>query len=235
MPDKNSVFNSEGDSDKGGSSSYDLKNFVAFNVSMLIRQIASVEYSRRLGDVIVLQGGAGLCFGMDYIAMIGNQVDWVTSSHSSGDAMSLSDAAGYGTIMPNKSPFLTGSIRFITDDDYDWGSYLEINSRFYSNKLQIDKMGYDSRDIFNGNPTLTIKNHLYSLISGVTYVTDGNIKTSHDLFCGFGFRVASYNTYKTVRMEDPQYGYYNVYQDEPTIQKLFAPSILFGYKFGFGF
>lgn len=238
VPTNSSVFNNETNnaSSNKNSSSSDFKNIISFNPTMLLRSIAALEYSRIIGEYVLLQGGLGECFGIDQIANVGNSIGDISNNTNTNSSLvplaNIMSTAAFSA----KSLYSSFSFKFITNDDWDWTSYIELNARFYSNNLYLNKLSdVGSNDVFNGTHNIVLQNRMFNLIVGKQLITDGGIKLSHDFFTGFGLRVLSYNTYQTTLAYDSSGNTYNIYSDAAEKQKMFLPSILIGYKLGFGF
>jgi len=195
-----------------------------------------LEYSRIIGEYVLLQGGLGECFGIDQIANVGNSIGDISNNTNTNSSLvplaNIMSTAAFSA----KSLYSSFSFKFITNDDWDWTSYIELNARFYSNNLYLNKLSdVGSNDVFNGTHNIVLQNRMFNLIVGKQLITDGGIKLSHDFFTGFGLRVLSYNTYQTTLAYDSSGNTYNIYSDAAEKQKMFLPSILIGYKLGFGF
>jgi hypothetical protein len=248
LPGENSLFNNESSSSSNKNND-EFKNIISFNPTMMLRQIASLEYSRKVVDYVAVQAGIGLCFGQDFIASMGNNSELLDGRNNtySTDSLVTYYSLQRASSFSKNSLFSTFSVKFLLDDD--WGSYIEVNSRFYSNNFSINESKlnsynnyYGDKTIFNGTPDFKVTNTVFNILLGGHAVSDGKIGISHDFFVGFGLRIASYNTYQvsTIKTYDPSSSYYStnstvIYNDAPEKQKIYAPSIVFGYKVGIGF
>lgn len=232
IPDKNSLFNSESKTNEENSlPASDIKNVIKFNVAMLPRSIAAFYYQRRLTDQISLQGGLGICFNKDRIFSV---VSGFSGDFSSSTAIDLEDMMANGQFSRN-SLFTSFSFRLNWVSYFEWNAspYFEINTRYYSNKLKLDKF-VDDRHGFSETPETIVRNTSFNLIYGLQYITEGKIKTSHDFYWGIGMRNTSFDTFTSseITTSGPNY---ILYTKDPERSKRLAPSFIMGYAFGIGF
>jgi hypothetical protein len=232
VPDKGSIFSS--DAKKDDKSSYsvgDVKHIIKLNLTMFPRSIAAVYYERRFTDQVALQGGLGLTFDKDRIMGATSGIADDFSNNES--AIKLSEMMEYGVSNGN-GLFASLSFRLNWDSYYYWDviPYFEVNTRYYSNKLNINKLEYGTID---GSASVKIKNISYNLIYGVEFLTEGKIRTAHDFYMGIGLRNTSYDKFTSVQSQNSTGPDYPIYTKTSQRTKSYAPMFIMGYALGIGF
>lgn len=238
VPDKNSVFNSEGNAGDGkDDDSYsDINNIVKFNIGLLARSIAAFQYERRISDQITLEAGLGTCFNRDFVLSVSSEIFGIGRSNNEIGAYELMTNSNFG----GNSLYSSFSFR-LRYDSYYWESepYFEINTRLYSNKFDMTPIveEYNSPNytsaVLVGTPDVTVRNTCINLIYGIQLVTDGKIATTHDFYTGFGMRSLSFN--KVIRDNDVNNTGIYTYTNTSEKIKAMGFSFVCGYAFGFGF
>lgn len=238
VPDKNSVFNSEGNAGeaKDDDSYSDINNIIKFNIGLLARSIAAFQYERRISDQITLEAGLGTCYNRDYVLSVSSEIFGFRRSNNEIGVSELMTSSDFG----GKSLYSSFSFR-LRYDSYYWESepYFEINTRYYSNKFDITPIvneynsSYNGASILVGTSDITVRNTCINLIYGIQIVTDGKIATTHDFYTGFGMRSLSFN--KVIRDYDSNNTGIYTYTNTSERVKGMGFSFVCGYAFGFGF
>jgi hypothetical protein len=216
-------------SPSSSSDGFDVRNNVKFNLGLLTRSIAAFEYERFLIDEISLIGGLGVAYGKDLFMSIASQME-LDILETSSSSYSLSSITNKGVFAGNKNLYASLGIRFYWDTyDNNRLDYVELGTRYYNNTLRIDDSSV------NGSPLVDVTNNNYYMKYGTQVVTTGRVKTVHDFYMGFGVRGTSYNVFENQEFID---SFGNSRQELIKSQKrerIFTPSIIMGYSFGFGF
>lgn len=237
VPDKNSVFNSEGTTGDGKDNSdySENKNIIKFNIGLLARSIASFQYERRISDQITLEGGLGMCYNRDFILSFSSELFGLNNKSNEIGLYELMTNSDFG------GKTLYSSLSFkLRYDSYYWDSepYFELNTRLYSNKFDMTPIVNEYATSYNGatlvgTPDITVRNTCVNIIYGVQYVTGGKISTTHDFYSGFGMRNISYN--KVTRDYDSNYSNNYIYTNTSEKLKGVGFSFVCGYAFGIEF
>lgn len=233
VPEKSSIFNSDGKNDEGSSSnsSVDVKHIIKLNITMLPRSIAAFYYERRLNDQISLEGGLGISFDKDRImGAVSSISDDFSGNYSS---IKLSEMMEYG-VSNGKGFFASFSFRVGWDSYYDWNviPYFEMNTRYYANKMKIGAMNYG---VINGSSNVEIRNICYNLVYGVEFLTEGKIQTAHDFYFGFGLRTTSFDKFTSTETNTGSGYSQPLHTNTGQRTKAYAPMFIMGYAFGIGF
>lgn len=234
VPDKNSIFNSESKTGTNNSTpASDIINIIKFNATMLPRGIVSFFYQRILTEQISIQSGLGASFNKDRILSFVSGVSEEFSNNPS--TVGLNKIMQFGEFN-GASLFASLSMRLSWESYYgDFTPYFEINSRYYSNKLRLTKLNeYNSFELLDGTPEVIIRNTSFNLIYGVQYLTEGQIRTSHEYYLGVGMRNTSFNAFTSSEVQMSNNNY-TLYTKTAARSKTFAPSFIIGYVFGIGF
>jgi hypothetical protein len=238
-PAAGSVFdvNSKlGKTSRSSSDGSDSKNFIGFNPSLLLRNIASLSYSRVLGTSTMARVSLGSCYNSDKI-MAGSllipfeYVDPGDPTPDSKDESWFSFMLQDMTPIRKSSPFFEIGARFNGEDDVTNSMYLDVSYRNYSNSYV-----YRNSDISSGREfNLKMKTQSFQLISGRTFSAGSG--GMHDIYIGGGLRVFSLD-----RLNPTKYSNTNTYEaaisefsyGSDKVNTLFF-SFLLGYTYHFGF
>jgi len=234
-PAAGSVFdiNSKlGKTSRSSSDGSDNKNFIGFNPSLLLRNIASLSYGRILGTSTMVRASLGTCYKSDRIMANSLLIpfEFVESSDPSTESKDESWFSYFlqdMTPIRKSSPFLEIGARFHGEDDVTNSMYLDVSYRNYSNYYSYQKSAIPG--IF----TLKMKTQSFQLISGRTFTAGSG--GMHDIYIGGGLRVFSLDKLK------PTYSNTNGYEvisgfaySSDKVNALFF-SFLLGYAYHFGF
>lgn len=217
------------------SDSEEIKNIISFNPFTLARNIIAVEYLRIINDDYNIEAGLGISYAMDRIATNGNEYDIndiISWSDKYSNIITLNDLTYSGKFY-GRSLYKTLSIRRCID----WRkvSYIELNTRFYSNKFKVDTIkqvdfpDYCKTCVIIGNKNIKVNYSFINLIAGWHVIKSVNkFKISHDIYFGIGVRIVTYDTFTR---ENGNSEYVRISHKINT----FAPACVLGYKFGLGF
>jgi hypothetical protein len=252
VPDKNSVFNSDGKRNEDAGP-VEIKNAILFNPTLLSRSIVALFYERWLGSQTSLKAGGGICFNQDFIY----STAFDAGIESSGILSDPISTVSLATIMSRGQfvgPSLYGSFSVKRSwDGYatEWNPYLELNCQASNGAFKISTYedSYYDYDNFNnysgpliaGNPLVNVRTVSFNLMYGSRYITAGRVKTSHEFFLGIGAKLGTYDSFHSeeIKVEDPSYpGHYQNVQVEmkgSIRENVWSPSFLMGYIFGIGF
>ncbi len=239
-PDKNSIYNAKNSAGDNGSGSEDCSNIVKFNPTLLIRKTAAVFYERRLGEVVGLQGGLGLCYGVDPVqALLSGEGEMVLnfgdrSAVSYSTLLSQGKSSGIGLFLSLSSRFHYSSWYFNSNN-----SYIELNYRFNSNPLNLNAYANSNPSNFTIMGTdrdVSLRSNWYNVIWGTQFATEGKIQTTHEFYYGLGIRRTTFNMFATEQIQSNN-SYYNTYRYYQTGErgKVLGFTFVAGYVFGIGF
>jgi hypothetical protein len=247
-PGTNSVLNNQ-NSDGGGSSDNsgsdaEFDNVVKNNLAFWPRNIAAFGYERFFSEYISLEAWVGLAFKKDIVfGTMGSQSDMIFENGPAVSVLSLQSIYKYGK-NNGVSPYLGASLKIHYSGIWSYwydenNSYIEIGVRSYSNKLDVasyallNPNGSDAVS-FSGSTDVKVKHINYVMNYGLRFTTDGKIKTSHELYTGFGLRLMTYDAFSSEQINNG-FGYSEVYRKNGEQQKTMTLMYVLGYILGFGF
>jgi hypothetical protein len=232
-PPSNSILgnqSSSGSSSFSSGSTMDIKNNFKFNPILFSRNITAIFYERFILEELSFTGGLGYCYGKDRMVEIGTLID-LDIMENSTSRLSLENMMSNGKFIKGGNYFTSLGVRIYWDTyDNNRFGYLELNTRYYKNKLSLSNI-YELQSTTN----VEVINTTYNMIYGTQFHTDGKIKTVHDFYCGFGIRGSSYNIFEYKTFFDAHGSEINRLVKTQEKEKVFSPIFLIGYAFGFGF
>lgn len=241
----------------------EIKNLVKCNLGLFARNIFALSYERFFTDQISAEGSLGLAYNKDIIfGAIGSALD-LNSSNSSNSALALENiymdgkksSLGLYTGASIKFHFSGGGCSSMGYGYYSgWNigsgteTYLELGIRYYGNHLQlvddpsamsnVQSGTYNYTPLYN-NLRIDVRQINFLLNYGIRFTTTGNIKTSHEFYCGVGLRNFYYNVTEKEKVTIPQNFplstiTYERYYKTDAIENRKAAMVVFGYILGFG-
>ncbi len=233
-PSNSSVLNSANSS---SSSSYSTdRPSYCFKISPFIiaRGIASLQFEKKVNDFFALKAGLGYNFANDMFLRIGLSGPYSTDTEES--SIYLSTIFDETDVIRKSSVYLSASAKFyfeggswytasLTDlifSSLDWDeSYIELNFRYQRNSFVLPALSFN----LAADQPYSFNNNMFNFIYGHSYSTSGKVKTTHEVYTGFGLRFLNYKNFE-------YNGVYNVLTEKSG--QFFSPSILLGYNFGIG-
>ncbi len=233
-PSNNSVLNSANSS---ASSSYDSdRPNYCFKLSPFIfaRGVSSLQFEKKINSFFALNTGLGFNFANDMFLLIGLESPYSTDTEES--SISLSSYFDQNRAKRKSSIYLSASAKFYFEGDswytaslmdlifssLDWDeSYIELNYRYQRNSFMLPAEYFD----LAADQAYSFNNNMFNFIYGHSYTTSGKVKTTHEVYTGFGLRFVNYKNFAYD-------GVNNVLTGKNG--QFFTPSILLGYNFGIG-
>lgn len=211
------------------------KNIVKFTPTALVRNLVIFSYERNFAEYFSVVGSVGFNTNKDRLfATLGSEMDIFESQRNSPNTVSISEIMRTST-HAGISPYFSISAKLFYDSYFfDNTSFFEFMYMNYSNKLN-----YQNTDVgafVLSNPELKVNYSIYALKWGYQFVTEGKIKTTHEIFFTAGYRTTKYNT--VVYTEDyngVSYNYNRYYSVIPAKQSAYGLMLGMGYTFGIGF
>ena len=239
-PGKSSVFKSAAVSSSSGGGSSDegipFRNAVKCNFGMFPRRIAAFGYERFLSDQVGVEGWLGFVFGKDPIfSLMGTELSFSDSPGNS--SIDISSIYQNGTHYQG-GLFYGAAIRF-NFDNYYWtsaSSYISFGLRGYSEKIDISALvnqNYTSySNSFEGSRIVDVRQLNYLLTYGYRFVTEGKVKTSHELYTAFGWRNLTHTAFETINDNNGN----SITRSTTAAKATFSGMLVgIGYIFGIGF
>lgn len=249
-PDKNSVFNNEAGSGSQAKNKtvneINISNAVKFNFGLLVRNTAAFFWERKIANQFTIQPGIGVCYGKDRLMQeIGGDMDMTPYVSRSG-------TVPFGSLLKQGNfrgvnLFASFAFRLYTGNYYYGGEtfqsgYFEVNVRYSSMNVDIlttapssSGSSTGSNYYILGNPTVNFRTESYYFIYGYQFCTTGKTKTTHDFYCGAGFRSIKYDSFALDNSQQYSGSVGYTYISTGTRAAALIPSLVAGYVLGFGF
>lgn len=246
-PGKNALFGESSNSSSSDGEIYaDFKNSIKWNITLLGRSTFAMFYERALSDQISMEFGIGTNYSKDRIFEALGGGDFYFDQSNNYNEMGFDEYLRRANFT-SSSIFLSAQAKFYLGGWYNEssvfdGSYFAIGTRFNPYKFELYSDPYDpnysySDAAIQGSKTSKLKTTSIYMLWGWQGYTSGKLKTTHDLYTGFGFRTTKYETFTRNEGLDP-YGYSTgspYYTKSAKEASAFGMTFLIGYAFGFGF
>jgi hypothetical protein len=237
----NQVNTSSGKKSSSSSSFDGTGTFIKINPALLLRNTWAVGVEQYLGDYISLQANIGYQYGRDYISefsayMSLNPFDKKSSSIELPNIYSIGAFHSGGL-------FLAAAAKVVFNPG-DYGSlYGEFGVRRNSTSIMVNQQtasGHYMDYYIKGNNYVNLQHTMFYLNYGYQFITEGRIKTSHELYLGFGANATSYNVFESNKIQVDRYGYGFLSEVENHYatgrrENHWNMTFLAGYVFGIGF
>lgn len=236
VPGKNSILNSANTNLNAASRSYEsspVKNVIKFNALLLARSTASVFWEHKISSAFSVEGGLGVCYGVDYMQKMFAEMGDAFGGNSNYNKVKLNTLLQNSTYSGSPGPFLSLGAKFYFSYDAPDGPYFSFNLRYAKYNMMYNTDPNNGAVII-GDPNFDVKNFGFNIIYGYQIVSNSGGKASfvQDLFMGFGVKKTSYTGfYYPSNGSNNQPGYVNSGTDISQVQ----PAVILGYTLGFGF